>query len=251
MTSIVPCLVTVRSASKRLPNKCFLPFGDCSVLEHVIKRCIHYNLDPIVCTTYNPEDDQIAELASRLKVHCYRGPAENKLLRWHQCCEHFALDAFHSVDADDPFFCGHEVKKSFTLLKSGFDMVAPSPSSSAGAATVGYSLTAAVVSRACEFTTESDDTEMMWTYIEKLSGLKKIYLDEPSTDVLTCRMTLDYWEDYIMLEALRLLVGNLASRSDISQILKNNPDLQRINSFRTHEWKQNQLSKSSKTGTFS
>ena len=100
----IPAFITVRSSSTRLPEKCFLPFGEGSVLEHIIKRVRHYDLDPIICTTIEKSDDPIVELAKKCNVKFFRGPVANKLLRWSQCCEHFDLESFHSVDADDPFF---------------------------------------------------------------------------------------------------------------------------------------------------
>ena len=107
----IPAFITVRSSSTRLPEKCFLPFGTGSVLEHVIRRVKHYDLDPIVCTTTEVTDDTIIELAKKCNVKFFRGPVENKLLRWSQCCEHFDLESFHSIDADDPFFDSKAIKK--------------------------------------------------------------------------------------------------------------------------------------------
>ena len=57
-------------------------------------------------------------------------------------------------------------------------------------------------------------------------------------------MTLDYHEDYVLLEAVRLLAGNLASRAEIARLLARNPDLGRINAFRSAEWAANQKSRS-------
>ena len=242
----IPSLITVRSTSSRLPEKCFLPFGGVSVLEHVVLRAKHYDLAPIICTTRDPEDDRIVELAKKLGVPCYRGPTVNKLLRWSECCEHFGLHSFHSVDADDPFFCGDEVKRSFALLQTGFDMVAPALSSSAGGATVGYSLTAEVIARACKGLKDNADTEMMWSYVERVPGIRKTILSEPQNHMVQARMTLDYWEDYIILEAVRLIVGGLASRAEVADLFKRNPDFAKINAFRTAEWSENQQSKSHK-----
>jgi len=240
----VDAIITVRSTSSRLPGKCFLPFGEGCVLEHVIRRTLHYGLTPIVCTTRDVQDDAVDALAERLGVKCFRGATNNKLLRWSKCCEHFGLEAFHTVDADDPFFCGDEVRRSFALLQSGLDMVAPSPSSSGGGATVGYSLTADIVARACEGLSEDTDTEMMWSYVERVPGLRKAVLDDPATHLIRARMTLDFQEDYVLLEAIRLLVGNLATRAEIAALLQRNPDIQRINAFRTTEWSENQRAKS-------
>jgi len=240
----IPAFITVRSSSTRLFEKCFLPFGEGSVLEHIIKRVRHYDLDPIICTTMEKSDDSIIELAKKCNVKFYRGPVANKLLRWSRCCEHFNLKSFHSVDADDPFFCGDEVKRSYSLLQTGFDMVAPSPSSSSGGATVGYSLTADIVKKASLGMSDDLDTEMMWSYIERISDIKKTTLSDPYENIIRDRMTLDYHEDYILLESIRLLIGSMGTRKDLYNLLKNNPDLSKINAFRSEEWSQNQKEKS-------
>jgi spore coat polysaccharide biosynthesis protein SpsF (cytidylyltransferase family) len=80
----------------------------------------------------------------------------------------------------------------------------------------------------------------MWSYVEKVSDIKKIILSDPHENVIRDRMTLDYHEDYIFLEAIRLLIGNMGTRKDLYNLLKNNPDLSRINAFRSEEWSQNQ-----------
>ena len=232
----IPSFITVRSASTRLPSKCFLPFGESTVLEHIVKRALHFELFPIICTTQAGEDDRIVMLAEKLGIPYYRGPTENKLLRWAGCCKQFGIEAFHSLDADDPFFCGEEVNRSFNLLKTGFDMVSPSPSSANGGATVGYSLTADIVLKSCEGLDEDVDTEMMWSFIERVPGLRQSSLTDPEDDVVCARMTLDYNEDYILLEAVRLILGNMATRHDVAVLLKDNPALEKINSFRNKEW---------------
>jgi spore coat polysaccharide biosynthesis protein SpsF len=240
----ISAFITVRSSSTRLPEKCFLPFGTGSVLEHVIRRVNHYDLDPIVCTTTEDSDDAIVDLAKKCNVKFFRGPVENKLLRWSQCCEHFDLESFHSIDADDPFFCGDEVKRSYDLLQTGFDIVTPSPSSSGGGATVGYSLTANIVKQATLGTSDDLDTEMMWSYVEKVPNIKKIILSDPHVNVIRDRMTLDYHEDYIVLEAIRLLLGSFADRSQVFELLQKNPSLAMINAFRNEEWAAIQKKKS-------
>jgi len=237
-------LITVRASSSRLPRKCFLPFGKLSMLEHIIKRAEHYNLKPIICTTDKTDDEEIVKIAIRLGIQYFCGCSINKLQRWRDCCREHKIKIFHTVDADDPFFCGEEVYRSLNLLRSGYDMVTPSPSSSNGGATVGYSLKSEIVERACEGLTSSTDTEMMWNFIKKVKGAKIIALDDPKEAIITDRMTLDYPEDYLMLKKVRSIVGNLASRSAVAETLKNNPDITKINSFRNKEWLDNQRKKS-------
>lgn len=239
-----PGIITVRSSSTRLPGKCFLPFGEGSVLEHIIRRTAHYGMDPIVCTSVDPSDDAIEALAKRLNVKCFRGSLANKLRRWADCAHQFKLEGFHTVDADDPFFDGAEMIRSFELLKTGkWDVVTPTASSSAGSASVGYSLTTSLVARASEKLAPEADTEMMWYHLDKVPGLRKTVLPESDPRPAKLRLTLDYQEDYWLMESVRRIVGNLAARAEVDNLFFKNPDLHLVNWFRNEEWKAGQIAK--------
>jgi spore coat polysaccharide biosynthesis protein SpsF (cytidylyltransferase family) len=241
----IPAFITVRSASTRLPGKCFLSFGDGTVIEHIIKRCLHYDLRPIVCTTALSCDLEIVNIATANRVEYFQGQSTNKLMRWRDCANQFDLPYFHTVDADDPFFCGDEVKRSIRCMLDGrHDMVLPTLSSSNGGATVGYSLKTSIVKKACVGTNEHTDTEMMWSYIDRLKELNKAVLDEPASHRIEARLTLDYHEDYILLEAIRILLGSYASRAQVYQLLAENKILKAINESRGEEWAANQKKKS-------
>ena len=239
----VPGFITVRSTSSRLPKKCLLPFGDGNILEHIIRRAKHYGLDVIVCTSVDKSDDIIQLIAEKEGVKCFRGSMLNKLKRWRDCCNHFSVEKLHTVDADDPFFDGELMKKSFMLLNKGYDMVCPTESSSAGAATVGYSLTRDIINKASELTEENEDTEMMWYYLDKVKGLRKIILPEQEPNQIKVRLTLDYEEDYWLLQTVRRIVGNLAPRKNVDELFRRNPDLHKINWFRNEQWQKLQLKK--------
>lgn len=237
-------LITVRSSSNRLPRKCFLSFGNMTVIEHIIKRVKHYKLKPIICTTNESDDIEIVNISKKLEVDFFCGSSINKLMRWRDCCRKYKIKTFHTVDADDLFFCGDEVLRSLNLLKEGYDMITPSPSAANGGCTVGFSLTSEIVERACENLPKDTDTEMMWNFIEKLENTKIKTLEDPKESIIKERMTLDYPEDYIMLKKILDNVGNLGSRYEIAQTLKDNPSIAEINSYRNKQWKDNQLKKS-------
>ncbi len=214
------------------------------MIEHIIKRCLHYDLRPIVCTTKLACDEPIIEIAKEVSIEYFQGNTINKLMRWRDCANLFNITHFHTVDADDPFFCGEEVNRSFRYLLDGdFDMVCPTESSSGGGATLGYSLKTSAIALACENTTKNTDTEMMWSYMNQLENIKTVVLDEPKQYKIEERMTLDYHEDYIFLEAIRILLGSFASRAEIYKLLKNNPDLSMINASKNEEWAKNQQKK--------
>ena len=242
---IIPGFITVRSTSSRLPKKCFLPFGEnTNVLQHIIRRAIHYDIDPIVCTSTDPSDDAIETLAKKEGVKIFRGSLVNKLQRWADCAKHFDLTAFHTVDADDPFFDGKEMHRSMRLMnEGGYDIVCPSYSSSSGGASVGYSLTSDIVKKAVNDLSKGTDTEMMWYYIEKIEGRKTVILTENAEQPLTIRLTLDYEEDYWLLRTVQRLVGNVALRSEVDELFRRNPDLYKVNWFHNEEWEAAQKAK--------
>ena len=237
-------LVTVRTSSSRLPAKCLLSFGDGNVLQHIVRRARAFGIEPIVCTSVDESDAIIERIALEEGVRCFRGSLSNKLRRWSDCAAAFGLEAFHTVDADDPFFDGDEIRQSMSLLsEESLDMVCPSVSSSSGGASVGYSLTADVVRRASADLPEEADTEMMWYYIEKIPGLRKAVLPDIPSRPSGIRLPLDYQEDCWLLESVRRIVGNLAPRREVDQLFVRNPDLHRVNWFRNEEWKAGQLAK--------
>lgn len=242
-TSALPGFITVRTTSTRLPGKCFLPLGEMSVLEHVIRRARAYGIDPIVCTSTDSSDDRIEAVACAERARFFRGSLVNKLKRWADCAAHFELDRFHTVDADDPFFDGDEMRRSMERLETGrLDVVAPTLSSNSGGATVGYSLRRSVVERALVGLGAEADTEMMWYYLERVPGVTIATLEEREARPVV-RLTLDYEEDFWLLQTVTRVVGNMAGRDVIDDLFRRNPDLYRINWFRNEQWKAGQEAK--------
>ena len=223
-----------------------MPFGDCNVIEHIIHRTKHYHLEPIICTSIDRSDDILEEISKKKNIKIFRGSLINKLKRWYDCCNYFDINKFHTVDADDPFFDGKLIKKSMILLEKGYDVVCPTESSSAGDASVGYSLTRDVIKRSLENIDENEDTEMMWYYLDKIPNLKKMVLPNVNSHSFKARLTLDYEEDYWLLESVRRILGNLTSRDKVDHLFLSNPDMYKINWFRNKEWKAGQKEKQNK-----
>ena len=237
-------LVTGRTSSTRLPNKCLLPFGQGNVISHVVKRAISYGMRPIICTSIDPSDDILENIARELNVECFRGSMKNKLKRWLDCTEEFDIEYFHTIDADDPFFDGDEMIESLELLKSqNFDVVCPTESSSSGGASVGYSLTSDIVKKALAGVDDNADTEMMWYYLAKIDGINMTMLPDVRNTNLKIRLTLDYSEDFWLLSSLVRILGNDADRKDIDRFFSDNPQMYKINYFRNQEWKAAQETK--------
>tara|TARA_Y100000768_G_C23980855_1_gene685697 strand:+ start:2141 stop:2893 length:753 start_codon:yes stop_codon:yes gene_type:complete len=245
----IPGFITVRTSSTRLPNKCFLPFGErCNVLQHIIRRSKHYNIEPIVCTSTDSSDDLIENTAKKEGVKYFRGSLVNKLKRWADCASHFNINAFHTIDADDPFFDGNEIKISMKKLSDGnFDVITPTESSNNGGGSVGYSLKSNIIKKALERIDKDTDTEMMWVFLEKVKNVKVFNLPENFHRPKKLRLTLDFEEDYHLLKFVQNILGCTVERKKVDDLFFNNPDLHKINWFRNSQWKELQNDKIKKT----
>jgi len=230
----IPVFVTARTTSSRLPKKCLLPLGDGNVIEHIIRRAKFFDLDPIVCTTNNSSDDVLAQIANQEGVRYFRGADNDKLKRWRDCCVAFDIPAFHSIDGDDPFFDPILVKESFALLAKGYDVISPTYASMVGSGSVGYSLTQDIVNAAWDLTTTLN-TEMVWHFLSRVPWVKEITLVQ-DINALQVRLTLDYIEDYWLISTIYRLVGGNASRKEVDDVFRRNPDFYKINWFRNQEW---------------
>ena len=237
------CFLTVRTSSQRLKNKCLLKFGTENVLEHVIKRCKYFKLYPIICTSKHFSDNRLLYYAHKYKVKIYRGSLNNKILRWYNCCKKFKIQSFHTIDVDDPFFDPIAVKKSMKLLKKNIDLVKPSIRSSTGGASEGYSIKFQTIKKIIEkyyLSNENKNTEMINKYLN-ISDIKVHKLLNSSYEPkINFRLTLDYLEDYIFLNKLKLKFSFRSSRVLINKFLNNNLKLRKINFFRNQEWKKKQ-----------
>ena len=233
-------IITVRSQSTRLPEKCFLPFGDCNVLEHVIRRAKYYDINPIVCTTVETADDRIIEIAKNEKVRFFRGSVKDKLLRWRDACRENKIDKFVSIDADDPFFDGQLSYQSIKLLDQSFDLVKhpiQQPKNGYYEGCVGYSISLEIIEKACELK-NTEDTEMMWKFIENVKDVRICYLDVENYDIeFPLRLTLDYKEDYWLMCSILKMLSKFPERKEILELFKANPDLYKVNWFRNDDYK--------------
>jgi len=216
-----------------------------STIEHLINRVKKSKLkDSIVlCTTENPEDDVLCEIATKNGINFFRGSTEDKLDRWLKASKENNVDFFVTADGDD-IFCDPElIDMAFVQYETnGADFI-QSKEIVCGAFTYGIKVTA--LEKVCRIK-DTSDTEMMWVYftdtglfnVEELSDVPKIFLRD---DI---RMTLDYDADFTFFETVIHHFSNRDySLRDIITYLDDNPEVIKINFHLQQEWSQNQIKK--------
>lgn len=213
---MIPIFITARCGSTRLRHKHFLPLGNLEVIEHIVRRCEHFGFKPYLCIPKN-EESVFSTHTSCIDV--FEGDSDNVEARLIECAHHTGHDIFHQLDGDDPFFSREAVIESMQCFRMGkFSRIMPPVFSQAGGALCGTSYN---IKAPKDYTVET--------------------LPDPANCVWPQRLTLDYEEDYHLLCAVNRMVGGyMAPREAVDQLFERNPDLHKINWFRTEEWKDRQ-----------
>lgn len=197
-------IVQARMASTRLPGKVLARLGNMTVLEHVIARVREADIGALViATTWDRDDDQIAQVASMLGIDCFRGHGRDVLQRFRDCNRKHEGDPIVRVTADCPFLDpGLLAQVAAKLQAGGFDYVGVK------GAPDGYhqeAFTAAALKLANALATDQFDREHVVTYMLSRpamfrQGWVQAAIEGPP-------VTLDTAED---LERLRKLVARAA-----------------------------------------
>lgn len=239
--------ITVRTGSTRLPNKSLLKIQGLTTIEHVIQRVKRSRLaqQVVLCTTTLPEDDVLAELATKNGIQFYRGPVEDKLERWNGAAQKFGVDFFVTADGDD-LLCEPElIDLAFAQAKrTGADFI-EGQGQICGSFT--YGIRASALKKVCEIKAEGD-TEMMWVYFKdtglfRVELLQDIPADFKRGDI---RMTLDYAEDFEffkrVIEALQPQKPDF-NLHDVVRYIDQHPEVAEINIAFEKMWAENQKKK--------
>lgn len=98
-------LITARLKSTRLPLKLLQPVENRPIFSHMLDRLkLAKRVDEIiVCTSTNPQDDPLIELAEAEGVASFRGDEDDVVKRLSDAATAFNLDYILSITADCPF----------------------------------------------------------------------------------------------------------------------------------------------------
>jgi spore coat polysaccharide biosynthesis protein SpsF len=238
-------LITVRTSSSRLKNKCLLYLNKkIRVIEHIILRCIDSDLVPILCTSKNKSDDILIEIAKKFKIKYFRGSEKNKILRWYNCAKNYKLKYFHTVDADDLYFDPVSIKKSIELaINKRADLIHPSKISRFGGASEGYTFSIGGIEKLkislknySYKNINSFDTEMIDTFVEGINLKEYTLKGQPYEYKDKIRFTLDYKDDFKMFKILFKRFGTYEKRKIINDYLRKNKKILKMNYFKNMLW---------------
>jgi spore coat polysaccharide biosynthesis protein SpsF len=197
-------LITARLKSSRLPLKIMKDLNGEPVIQRIVERAKEIksipDADIVICTSANPQDKPLIDVAEKTHVSYFLGDPNDVLKRLHDAAFHHKLDYALGITADNPLFSVEYANKIVEVIKQQRPDFIKIQGLPFGAAPWGMNVKA--LHTICIIKTIVD-TEI-WGYLidrPELFGIVTLkadkYVHRPEY-----RLTLDYTEDYQLLNHL-------------------------------------------------
>ena len=225
-------LITARLKSTRLPKKVILELNNRSIICHMIDRLKLSNiLDRIIlCTSTNPQDKPLVDIAANESIDCFLGSEEDVILRLYEAARKFKLDYALNVTADCPLVSLEYLEKIVDkYMETNADLIKCSKLPH-GLYSNGLKIEA--IKRVCEIK-KSNETEVWGRYFTDTGLFNVVDLDVPPEYIRPdYRLTLDYPEDFEFFKKIFEHFGKNTYKISMRAIIKyldENPQVVAIN----------------------
>ncbi len=239
----VVAIIQARMSSTRLPGKVLLKIKDKSILWHIVNRLkfSKYINKIIISTSTSKSDDKIELFAKGNNIDYFRGSENDVLDRIYKTALKFSADIILRINGDcpcvDPFLIDDLIKMFET---QNYDHVGIA--TGAGAINIKENKYPDGLDAECfSFETlkntwgnakSSIDREHVTPYMWKVKGRFKNGILYSKIDYSNIRLSLDYKEDFYLIESIydSLYKENICfSLKDIIKFLNSNSGLIKIN----------------------
>ena len=224
--------ITIRMKSTRLPGKAIKNLVGKPMIEHLIDRLKYAKLpdEIILCTSTNPQDNILVEVAKKNHIKWFRGDEMDVLKRILDAAKKYKIDFIVSTTGDNPLTDPHYIDRLIKKFKETDADYITCLDLPLGAFSYGVKVQA--LEKVVELKKERD-TEIWSVYFTK-SNLFKIEKVEVESQVRhpEIRLTVDTPEDFrVMGEIYGRLYreGELIELVEVINLLKENPLLMEIN----------------------
>lgn len=237
----VVAVVQARMGSTRLPGKVVKELGGRTVLEQVLSRLsratqIH---EIVLATTILPEDATLESLARTAAVRAVRGSVTDVLSRFLLAMRASGADHVVRVTADCPCIDPDVVDRVIAEhLTSEADYTTNTRPRSFPHGLDVEVVTKEALEQAGHEATAPEEREHVTPFIwSQPDRFKLVNLRaQPQETMPDLRVTLDTWEDYVMLRAVFDLMGNKNFHAaDLVQLAHKHPWLKEINAGVRHK----------------
>ncbi len=224
-------LITARLKSTRLKQKLILKIHGVEMIRHMIRRLKESKVIDVivVCTSPNPQDAPLIEIAKEEGVEYFLGDEEDVIKRLSNAAEQFKLDFAINVTADCPLVALEYIQKiheKFEETNADHIRCMDLP-----IGLFSYGLKPAALKKVCEIK-KSKQTEVWGRYFTETGLFKVVNLDVPEKHQRPYRLTLDYPEDFELFKRIFEHFGKetyKVSLDDLISFLDDHPEVVAIN----------------------
>lgn len=240
------CFIHVRTRSSRLQDKPLKLIAGKRAVEHVIDRIkLVRNADLVVlCTTAKPEDDILEKIALKYSIECFRGSANDVLVRWLGAAEKFHVDYFVEIDGGDDIFTDPEIVSMFIeqMKKDPADFIKPPDGFVCGGSSGGC-ISVSALKRVCKIksTNNTHNWDPYFTQ-NKLFKVTNLHVGNKIFFNNNIRLTMDYPEDLKffreVFKSLNISKNSVPLKVILKQLARK-PELTKINFSRQRDYLDN------------
>lgn len=120
----IGAIIFIRSDSRRLPRKTFLPLGSKPLYSWTVDALRQLPLHNIIVATSDENtDDDLVQILRAKNISYFRGPKEDIAQRAIHCCEEFGFEYFIRVNGDSPFVNLPLLREGLAKMKEGIEFV--------------------------------------------------------------------------------------------------------------------------------
>jgi spore coat polysaccharide biosynthesis protein SpsF len=227
-------LITARLKSTRLPMKVTKHIHGKPMIKHMLDRLKLSKAasEIIICTSTVAQDDPLEDLARREGVLCFRGDADDVLLRLASAAEKFGVETVINCTADNPFVDPIYIDKLYQHHvgeTNEFSKIEGLPWG-----VFSYAISYSALRKACDLKDETD-TEVWHGYFMNTGSFKWNALQVIDQNVYwpELRLTVDVPEDFEMVTRVfdELYDGQrVFPLTEIVQLCRSNPKIPAMNS---------------------
>ncbi len=234
---MICAIIQARFSSTRLPGKVLREINGRPMLSYMMERVdAAKNIDKVaLATSIDSSDDPIEELCRKDNVLYYRGSLDDVLDRYYQTALRLKADTIVRLTGDCPLIDPKMIDDMVDVYKnSNYDYVA---NTLPPKWTVPEGMDIEVFSfknlkRAWSEAKKPSDREHVTFYFWNNPELFSVSRYNLKTDLSAYRLTVDYPEDFEVIEAIFTALypkKRIFTMEDIIEFLKDNPDIHRKN----------------------
>jgi spore coat polysaccharide biosynthesis protein SpsF len=225
-------IIQARMSSSRLPGKVLLPMGDGLVLDQVIKRAAPFSDQVVVCTSTDPSDQPIEEFCEQRGVVCVRGPLDDVFERYQMALADprvCSSDWFARVTGDCPLLSTDLARHLIENIGASDDYVCVHHDGLPRGLTAEF-INSETFLQIDQGLLDGPDREHVTLHLYEHRERYECCFIEPPLQLRHpgLRLTLDYEEDYMLLQRLFDGAPDITAEQAIAR-LNSEPELRRQN----------------------